>query len=456
MLPRPLWLLCLAAISARALDTTDYVSVTGTFSTLSTVPTSDFTGSQYVYITETTQSTVTSLLLINGTSSTATSTGTGTSATDTGDVQSTRIENSQTQIVIGGGTHTSTGNSTASSTSTSASATNTVPCNNYPEFCNRKYSNITEVCAHNSAFVVKNNAASNQQLPVTDQLDDGVRMLQGETHWVNDTVYNCHTSCDLLNVGPWQDELETLVTWLESNPYDVVTFLIVNSDFVDVTNYVSAVENSGLINYVYEPAYVPQHRDQWPTLGEMILSGKRVVLFMDYKANQTAVPYILDEFTHMFETPFSPTNRSFPCTEQRPPGLNTTLAKENYMYLANHNLNTAVDLSALLGGSSEETILIPNTAEINITNGAYDQYSQLEAMSQNCTIDWERPPNFLLVDYYNLGVPHPGSVFEVAARANGVTYNRKCCGATTSAARMIRGSCAALAVAMIFAALLAW
>jgi len=38
---------------------------------------------------------------------------------------------------------------------------------------------------------------------------------------------------------------------------------------------------------------------------------------------------------------------------------------------------------------------------------------------------YNRPPNFLLVDYYNVG---SGSVFEVAAKYNNVTYNRPCCG----------------------------
>lgn len=33
--------------------------------------------------------------------------------------------------------------------------------------------------------------------------------------------------------------------------------------------------------------------------------------------------------------------------------------------------------------------------------------------------DWGKPPNFLLVDYYNKG---GGSVFEVAAKLNGVKY----------------------------------
>jgi hypothetical protein len=45
------------------------------------------------------------------------------------------------------------------------------------------------------------------------------------------------------------------------------------------------------------------------------------------------------------------------------------------------------------------------------------------------TEKWERPPNFLIVDFYNQG-PTSGSVFEAAAQANGVTYNRPCCGTT--------------------------
>ena len=54
------------------------------------------------------------------------------------------------------------------------------------------------------------------------------------------------------------------------------------------------------------------------------------------------------------------------------------------------------------------------------------------------TADWGRAPNFLLVDYYNNG---SGSVFEVAARYNKVTYNRPCCGtnqAISEASSMVR------------------
>jgi hypothetical protein len=65
---------------------------------------------------------------------------------------------------------------TASSTSTQTPVVNTRPCNNYAEFCARNYSNITMVAAHNSPFVRKGNAAANQELDVTSQLDDGIRM----------------------------------------------------------------------------------------------------------------------------------------------------------------------------------------------------------------------------------------------------------------------------------------
>ncbi|QIW98249.1 hypothetical protein AMS68_003767 [Peltaster fructicola] len=411
------------------------------------VPETAFTGSQYTYLSYSNQRTVAS------TSSSSAASNASISTSSSSNTRSTTTSTTLAVTNLVGGTQSSA-NDTASATSSSARPSNTLPCNNYPEFCNRQYSNITQVCAHNSAFAVKNNAASNQVLTIEQQLDDGIRMLQGETHWYNNTIQNCHTSCSLLNAGTWQSSLETLVTWLENNPFDVVTWLIVNSDFRSVEDYTASIENSGIRQYLYEPEYVPQHRDQWPTLGQMILSGKRVVMFMDYNANQTAVPYILDEFTHMWETPFSPTNQSFPCTQQRPPSLNQTVARDEYMYLANHNLNVAISLGAILGSSDDSSILIPNTAYINQTNGEYDQYGQLGAMGQNCSAQWGRPPTWLLVDYYNYGLPGPGSVFEVAAQLNGVTYTGTCCGTVASPAPTLKASMLALVGAVTFAACL--
>lgn len=208
--------------------------------------------------------------------------------------------------------------------------------------------------------------------------------VQGQVHWVNDTLYNCHTSCDLLNAGTFQSELEQIVGWLQENPFEVITMLIGNSDLAFVEDFVPAIENSGISQYLYTPKFIPQHKDQWPTLGEMILNNDRVVMFMDYYANQDSVPYIMEEFTHMWETPFSPQDMDFPCTIERPPGLDPEEAHENFMYIANHNLNIAVELGAITG-SADEPFLIPNTAQLNNTNGQFNRRGQLEAAAANCT-----------------------------------------------------------------------
>ena len=47
--------------------------------------------------------------------------------------------------------------------------------------------------------------------------------------------------------------------------------------------------------------------NEWPTLGEMINSGKRVVMFLDYGANTTQVDFILPEFD-MVRHPVTLTN----------------------------------------------------------------------------------------------------------------------------------------------------
>jgi len=68
------------------------------------------------------------------------------------------------------------------------------------------------------------------------------------------------------------------------------------------------------------------------------------------------------------------------------------------------------------------------------------------------TATWDAPPNFLLVDYYNYGDPKPGSVFEVAARWNNVTYNRPCCGSEANAAVDLQASSMAIYVVLLLIA----
>ena len=257
-------------------------------------------------------------------------------------------------------------------------------------------------------------------------------------------MYLCHTSCDILNVGTLQDYLTTVATWLRAHPYDVIAVLMGNYDVVDPANFTAPVINSGLINFVYTPPTVPMPLESWPTLAEMIFTDQRAIVMLDYQANQTAIPWLLDEFSQMWETPFSPTDRNFPCTEQRPPNTAHNVLTDR-MYMANHNLNLAVNLAGI-------SIDIPAFNLLNETN-AVSGFGSAGVAVKNCTAMWDRPPTFLLVDYYNIG-NFNGSVFQVAADANNVTYNpASCCGTTgtrNAASRLDVDTKVALSVMAVF------
>lgn len=233
-----------------------------------------------------------------------------------------------------------------------------------------------------------------------------------------------------------------IARWVYEHPYDVVTILMGNAKYTNATSFVPAIENSGLKQFAYIPPKDPMSLDDWPTLGNMILQSQRVVLFLDYEARQAEVPYLLDQFIHIWETPFNPTSREFPCVIDRPPDLSERDAQFR-MYMANHNLNTEL---TVLGNS----LLVPTRPLLEETN-AVNGTGSLGLAAEQCAQKWGRAPNWLLVDYYNVG---NGSVFEVAAKWNNVTYDRECCGFDVNSAVSIRASTfawmgVALAVAFV-------
>lgn len=193
---------------------------------------------------------------------------------------------------------------------------------------------------------------------------------------MNDTLYLCHTSCDMLNAGTLEDYLTTVVKWMRKHPYDVVSFIIGNYDQVDPGNFTGPIERSGLMDLVFTPPMVPMGLDDWPPLGNIILGGKRALIFLDYQADQSRFPWMMDQFSQIWETPFSPTDRQFPCNVQRPPGLAPPDARKR-MYMANHNLNLEFNIATL-------NILIPNTALLNETN-AVEGFGSLGRMAENCS-----------------------------------------------------------------------
>lgn len=278
-------------------------------------------------------------------------------------------------------------------------------CNGHPELCDRSYGAVSYVGTHDSYAIGTPgaNLAVNQDQPITTQLNDGVRMLQMQAHNQNGEIRLCHTSCALLDGGSLSDYLTNVKGWLDSNPNEVLTLLIVNIDNLPASNYDTVFKGVGLDSVSFAPTSSPLAASSWPTLGSMIDSGKRLVTFLDNGAD-ASIPYLIDEFTNVWETAFNVVDPAlFDCTVNRTKGDTST-----QMYLINHFLDR------LLFNNP-----VPDVAKANITNAATGSGS-LGAHVDTCKAANTRAPNFLLVDLYEYG---GGSVFQVAADINGVQYS---------------------------------
>lgn len=208
----------------------------------------------------------------------------------------------------------------------------------------------------------------------------------------------------LYDGGTLHDYLSTVKTWLDANLNEVLTLLIVNINNLPPTAFDSVFQAVGLATISYRPKTVNQTIYDWPTLGSMIDTGLRLVTFLDNGADFTSVPYIIDEFSNMSETEFDVTDqKNFDCTANRTKGDTF-----NDLVLINHFLDKIV-----LGQDAPD---IGNLNQTNAVSGTGSLGDQVET----CITTYNRPPNFMLVDYYEFGA---GSVFEVAANINGVQYN---------------------------------
>ncbi|KAI2627359.1 PLC-like phosphodiesterase [Hypomontagnella submonticulosa] len=274
--------------------------------------------------------------------------------------------------------------STAFSALTLAAGSLAADCNGHAELCSRQYSKVTFIGAHNSPFVGIG-PSDNQFTSPTQQLDQGIRFLQAQTQDKDGQPEMCHTSCILEDAGSLQDYLAGIKTWVDGHANEVVTLLITNPDAIDITKFGDAFKATGLDAYVFTPESQLGFND-WPTLGDMISSGNRVVVFMDYNMDTSKVPYILDEFAYYFETPFSPTSDNFnQCNIDRP----GPVSADGRMFLANHNLNIEV----------LPDVLIPAPLDAPDTNSIESITSQTDI----CMKNYGRNPNVVLLDFVSVG-----------------------------------------------------
>lgn len=90
----------------------------------------------------------------------------------------------------------------------------------------------------------------------------------------------------------------------------MVTLVIVNIDNLAATEFATVFESTGLNTKSYSPSasYLPV--SEWPTLGTLIDNGTTLVTFMDNTADFSTVPYIIDEFTNIWEDAYGEFERT--------------------------------------------------------------------------------------------------------------------------------------------------
>ncbi|KAG0174422.1 hypothetical protein DFQ28_007693 [Apophysomyces sp. BC1034] len=291
--------------------------------------------------------------------------------------------------------------------SVSAVAAQQSSCNGYPELCSKPYNSLTYVLTHNS-YGFTENPGANQMCSINTQLSDGVRGLKlsavkpsNGTSTGADAIRLCHTDCRILDAGPAKDTLTSVAAWLKSNPNEVLTIMWNNMGKFTAADFQAAYEASGILDYTYTQT---EGNLKWPTLQEMISSGKRVVNFLDSGADQASVPWLMSEFNYVFETPYNNMNESsFSCVIDRPAD---PAQPANMMYVMNHFLYKSV---GSLGGIVVE---VPQKDTANVTNA-----NSLLNQAQTCSTTFGRAPNFLEVDFYN-----KGNTLQIAAQLNNVAY----------------------------------
>ncbi len=150
-------------------------------------------------------------------------------------------------------------------------------------------------------------------------------------------VYLCHRFCELGAI-PIDQAFREYRDFLAANPDEILVIVI--EDYVAPEDIESAVESSGLIDYVYKGPLGPP----WPTLGEMAESNGRVLMMAENDAGGGSIPWYHEAYEGpVQETPFTfkepplltkPKNLDDSCEPNRG-------TKNATLFLLNHWIETA-------------------------------------------------------------------------------------------------------------------
>jgi hypothetical protein len=294
--------------------------------------------------------------------------------------------------------------------------TNVTACNGYAELCDRR---VDEV-----AFAGAHNAMSNQSIPgwmfphqeadIPQQLADGIRALLFDVHrgfpggsriktdmstepsaekiargvgeegyeaalrirnrlvGVDEGspgLYLCHGFCEL-GAYTLTSLLTEIRAFLIGHPDEVLLFII--EDYATPTEIAHAFDQSGLTEFVYQG----DGQNKWPTLRELITTGRRVIVFIE--SGRPGIPWLRPAFESIRETPYTFHKPSdFTCAANRG-------GDKGSLFLLNHWIDTTP---------------APRPSNAALVNS----FPVLSQRATQCAEERHHMPNIVAVDFYRTG-----------------------------------------------------
>ena len=258
-------------------------------------------------------------------------------------------------------------------------------CNGSIDLCSKQYNEVAYLTTHNAFNSDEDGLLfPNQSNNIASQLNDGVRglMIDVYDHFGTPTAYH---SVFALGTIPLSDIFNDIKTFLDNNPNEIVTIIL--ECYVTANDIEDEINQSGLSNYLYT------HNSVWPTLQNMISNNNRLVIFTDVNdasSSQSWYHYVWD---YAVETHYSVGNiNDFTCDFNRGDAVND-------LFIFNHFVTVATLGYGLYNESNDVNA---NPFFIN--------------RALNCQTQTNKFPNFVTVDYYELG-----DGLAVVDHLNGIT-----------------------------------
>ncbi|MFE0171342.1 hypothetical protein ACFWZ2_03425 [Streptomyces sp. NPDC059002] len=209
-----------------------------------------------------------------------------------------------------------------------------------------------------------------QQADFPDDMKQQITDLVAKANPPRPGLWLCHGVCRAGAIG-LVETLRQIGDWLDEHPGEVVTLVVQDAITGEQTR--QAFHEAGLDHLLFTPD--PDPAKPWPTLGQMVRSGKRLVVFAE-EADGPA-PWYRNFYRYGMETPFAfkkPAEMS--CVPHRG-------GADKRLFLLNHFITDA-------GGSRLDA------AVVNTRRFILDRARRCEAARG-------RPVNFVAVDFATIG-----------------------------------------------------